>query len=85
MARPRKNPQADASSEKPPVQKVETFYLQFGGEEWDISDCKERAVAAYVAEGHYRSNIKKLTLYLKPEERKAYYVINDKAEGSVDL
>ena len=46
---------------------------------------KEQIVAAYVAEGHRASAIKKLTIYLKPEERKAYYVINEKATGDVDL
>ena len=88
MARPRKNPEAAAKPEKAPAQKaerVEELYLQFDGEEWNISECKERAAAAYVAEGHRMSGIKKLTLYLKPEERKAYYVVNDKATGSVDL
>lgn len=42
-------------------------------------------MAAYVAEGHRASAIKKLTIYLKPEERKAYYVINEKATGDIDL
>ena len=89
MARPKKNPEAAAKPEKTPVQraeKVEELYLEFGGEQWNISDCKERAVAAYVAERHQPRSIKKLAIYLKPEERKAYYVVNDgKATGSVDL
>ena len=67
------------------VQKVEEVYLQAGGCEWNVSDCKERAVAAFVADGHKASSVKKLVIYLKPEEGKAYYVINDSENGSVEL
>ena len=31
------------------------------------------------------SEMKSLTLYLKPEENKAYYVINDEITGSVEI
>ena len=73
------------AAKKPEVQKVEEIYLQAGGCEWNVSDCKERAVAAFVAEGHRASSVKKLVMYLKPEEGKAYYVINDSENGSIDL
>ena len=74
-----------AAAKKPAVQKVEEIYLQAGGQEWNVSDCKERAVAAFAAEGHKASSVKKLVIYLKPEEGKAYYVINDSENGSVEL
>lgn len=71
-------------AEKAP--RVEEIYLQMNdGAEWNIADCKARAIAAYVAEGHRESSVKKLVIYLKPEEGKAYYVINDRLNGSVDL
>ncbi len=73
------------AAKKPDVQKVEEIYLQAGGCEWNVSDCKDRAVAAFVAEGHKASSVKKLVMYLKPEEGKAYYVINDSENGSIDL
>lgn len=73
------------AAKKSDVQKVEEIYLQTGGCEWNVSDCKERAVAAFVAEGHKAASIKKLVMYLKPEEGKAYYVINDGENGSIDL
>lgn len=98
MVRPKKKPAADAAVEaaaakpaakrasaKLPIQKVEEVYLQSGGEEWNISDCKERAVAAFVAQGHRPSTVKKLVVYLKPEEGKVYYVVNDGETGSFDL
>ena len=66
-------------------QKVEEMVLQFQEGQWELSAVKEQVVAAYVAEGHRASGIKKLAIYLKPEERKAYYVINEKATGDVDL
>lgn len=69
------------SSEK----NVTEVYLQSGGAEWNISDCKDRAVAAFVKSGKKASAVKKLVIYLKPEEGKAYYVINDTENGSIDL
>ena len=80
----------DAEAPKKPAvkaapKKAEEMILQFQEGEWDLSAVKEQVVAAYVAEGHRASAIKKLTIYLKPEEGKAYYVINDKESGSIDL
>jgi len=60
--------------------------LQCSGGEWNVDELKEKAIDAYVAEGHKRGCITKFALYLKPEERKAYYVVNDKAPGgSIDM
>ena len=101
MARPKKSAPAKApvsaaaevveavketvATKKAAVQKVEEVSLQAGGCEWNVSDCKARAVAAFVADGHKASSVKKLVIYLKPEEGKAYYVINDSENGSVEL
>ena len=101
MARPKKSAPAKApvsaaaevveavketvAAKKAAVQKVEEGYLQAGGCEWNVSDCKDRAVAAFVADGHKASSVKKLVIYLKPEEGKAYYVINDSENGSISL
>ena len=71
-------------AEKKPEKKDELF-VQFAGEEYAVADVMEKAKAAYVAEGHRASAVKSVRLYIKPEERKAYYVINDKAAGSIDL
>ena len=81
---PKKKPAAKAAPKAAP-QKVEEMILQFQEGQWDLSAVKEQVLAAYAAEGHRTSAIKKLSIYLKPEERKAYYVINDKSTGSVDL
>ncbi len=64
---------------------VEVVHLQFGGNEWTMSELVERAKAAYAAEGGDVSAVKELQLYVKPEEQKAYYVMNGDAAGSIDL
>lgn len=75
----------DKEVKKAEVQTQEEVYLQFAGEEIAIEEVMDKARAAYVAEGHRASSIKSLRLYIKPEERKAYYVINEKAAGSIGL
>ena len=67
------------------AKKQETVYVQFGGAEIVVEEVMEQARMAYVAEGHRASSIKSLRLYIKPEEHKAYYVINEKAAGSIGL
>ncbi len=59
--------------------------IQYGGDEWNVADLEEKAIAAYVAEGHRRGRITKLAVYIKPEERKIYYAVNDKTTGSTDF
>jgi hypothetical protein len=68
-----------------PANAEETVFLQYNGQELDIAELKERIIAAYVEAGHRRGRISKLNLYIKPEDHKAYYVINDKISGSIDF
>ncbi len=67
------------------VEKKDEVFVQFAGEEFVVEDVMDKAKAAYVAEGHRACAIKSVRLYIKPEERKAYYVINDKAAGCIEL
>ncbi len=61
--------------------KVQETYFEIG----DKQICAEAIVAAvkeaYKAEGNKVSTIKSLKTYINAEEGKAYYVINDVAEG----
>ena len=50
-----------------------------------MDELKEKVRAAYVAEGHYAASIHDLRLYVKPEDGKAYFTINQKFSGSVEL
>lgn len=60
-------------------------YIQYEGREAVVADAIEKAKAEFVADGHRVSTIKALQVYLKPEENAAYYVINQKFAGRVDL
>ena len=61
---------------------AKTIVLQYLGKEIDEAEITERAIAQFSAlEGGVA--VKKITLYLKPEEEAAYYVINDQYTGKV--
>ncbi len=60
-------------------------FIQYQGKEAIVADAIEKAKAEFVADGHRVSSIKSLQVYLKPEEYAAYYVINQKFAGRVDL
>ncbi|MCI9417876.1 MAG: hypothetical protein HFI82_10835 [Eubacterium sp.] len=66
------------------------LYVQYnddpaGAQEANVNDIVAKIKALYVSEGHRESSIKSLKVYMKPQEWKAYYVINNKIEGQVDL
>ena len=63
---------------------VSEVYVQYGVMEWKTDELTEKAKAAYAAEGNTAA-VASVKLYIKPEERKAYYVINDTATGSIEL
>lgn len=67
-----------ATKKPEPVQEV--FY-EYGGEQILTEELVNRIKETYKSEGHRVGAIKSLRVYINPEERKAYYVINDKAEG----
>lgn len=76
-----------AATKKAPVKAapVTEIVLQFQGNEVAIANVEEKVKAQYVADGHRASSIKSLTVYVKPEEHSAYYVINGDVTGRVDL
>ena len=59
-------------------------YVQYQGEEEKVEDLVAAAKAAFAAE-HSRTKVSDLKLYIKPEERAAYYVVNEKFAGRVDF
>ena len=57
--------------------------LQYLGKEFDEAELTERAIAQFNSvEGGVA--VKTITMYLKPEDDAAYYVINDQYTGRVD-
>ncbi len=63
--------------------KTET-YIQFGDIELNTNYISDKVRSDY-EEREDSKTIKKLRIYIKPEERKAYYVVNDNSTGSIDL
>ena len=59
-------------------------YVQYQGSEEKVEDLVAAAKAAFAAE-HSRTKVADLKLYIKPEERAAYYVVNEKFAGRVDF
>lgn len=75
---------AKAGKVKEPAVSVVT--IQYDGKDADVAKVEENIKAKFVAEGHRAGNIKKLEVYIKPQDGKAYYVINDgKFTGDIDL
>ncbi len=62
-----------------------TVYVQYQDAEIEPKKVLEQVKTDWVNAGHRASSIKKVDLYIKPEEGKAYWVINGKETGSVDL
>lgn len=60
-----------------------SFVLQYGGGEYDIERIRESVAAD--SKGKIRGKIKALDIYVKPEERSVYYVINGKSSFRIDL
>ena len=74
---------AAKAAKKEPVKPE--IIVQYQNSEVDTAAIEERVKTQFVAEGHKAGFIRKLNIYIKPEEYSAYYVINDKFSGRVDL
>ncbi|MBE5922197.1 MAG: hypothetical protein E7269_05540 [Lachnospiraceae bacterium] len=62
--------------------KKSTVYIQHADFELNMDDVINAAKDAW---GGKRGDIKDFTLYVKPEEKAAYYVINGTDTGKVEL
>ncbi len=60
------------------VESVQETIFQFGGNDYVAEQLVERVKEQYKNSGHRVGNIKSLRIYVNLEERRAYYVINDK-------
>ena len=79
---------AKKAAAKPAEKKVEEkkaeLYVQFSGFEFSYDELLEKVKADYIAQTGKKA-ISSTKLYLKPEELKVYYVINDKFMGDIYL
>ena len=82
---------ATSSAKKAPArrkapEKTVTHFFEVGDRQINTEDVTNRVQEAFKNEGHQVGRIKKLEVYYNFEENRAYYVINDKAEGKyIDL
>ncbi|MEE3467704.1 MAG: DUF6465 family protein [Eubacterium sp.] len=70
------------------VESVQETIIQFQGADVVVAEnLVDRVKEAYKNSGHRVGNIKSLRIYVNVEEKKAYYVINDKQDDSnvIDL
>ena len=64
----------------------ETVYLQYMGKEINKEDIMKNVKEVWTKELKNKvGDMKSVTLYLKPEENKAYYVINGEFDGSFGI
>ena len=76
------------TTKKQPAKKPELkpeIVLQYQDNAIDQGELYEKVRVDWTEGGHRMANVKSLKVYVKPEENKAYYVINDKYTGDVDL
>ena len=60
--------------------------LECNGAQYNEKDILAKVKSEWAAAGNLAKDIKSIKIYLKPEDMKAYYVINDDAlTGSVEL
>lgn len=77
------------AAKKAPAKKAalkETVVLQYAGKEIEYTDVMKKVKEYWTKKLKNKvGDMKSVTVYLKPEEDKAYFVINDDATGSVEL
>ncbi|MGN1114618.1 MAG: DUF6465 family protein [Oscillospiraceae bacterium] len=79
-----KKPAAKSAAKKSTsAEKKENVVVQFGGAEYNVSEVVDAARADFKANS--KGCIRSLNVYIKPEDGAAYYVVNGKTEGKVDL
>lgn len=60
-------------------------YIQYANQEDSLASIVKKAKESYVSDGHKLSEIKMLKIYMKPEEKAAYYVVNERYLGKIDM
>lgn len=79
-----KKTKVEKKNEKVNVTTTEVI-LQYRNYEVNMDDVTERVKAHYVAKGNKPESIENMQIYVKPEDFTAYYVINDREAGKINL
>ena len=88
--KPVKKPAAKkAAAAKKPAAKTakatpkETVKIQFGADEYDFAEIKKAVEADYKSK--VKGRIKTVEIYIKPEDKAVYYVVNGDFSAKIDL
>ncbi len=88
--KPVKKPAAKkAAAAKKPAAKTakaapkETVKIQFGADEYDYAEIKKAVEADYKSK--VKGRIKTVEIYIKPEDKAVYYVVNGNFTDKIDL
>ena len=80
----KKAPAKKATTPKAAAAKKNELFIQFSGFEFSYDELLEKVKADYTAQTG-KKTISSTKLYVKPEDMKVYYVVNDKFMGDVYL
>ena len=61
----------------------ETVKIQFGADEYDFAEIKKAVEADYKSK--VKGRIKTVEIYIKPEDKAVYYVVNGDFSDKIDL
>lgn len=75
---------AKKAVEAKPAAPEKKIILQYLGKEFDEAELTNKAIAQFHSD-EAGTDVKKITLYLKPEENAAYYVINEQYTGKIEF
>ena len=75
----------EQEQEKKSGSKKTMVYFQFQGKEIEEQEVIGMIKKVWKDEGNMMKDLKELSVYIKAEESKAYYVINGEISGSVNL
>lgn len=71
---------AEKAVKKAPEKNTAKLFIEFGGNKFAADEIVEKCKAAYKADNS-RKQVRSIEVYVKPEDNKAYYVVNGKADG----
>ena len=61
------------------------MFLQFNEQEVELSAVEDKVKKEWKDAGRKLTEIETLDIYVKPQEGKAYYVVNKEVEGKIEL
>lgn len=77
-------PAVSATVEQKPSMETEVF-VEYDASQIRAKDVVKQVKDKYKEEGKNIDDIRKLNVYIKPEDNAAYYVINDDENGKIEL